>query len=468
METLVELAGLLVRFLFRRSPARTVAASFACVILVGTVILALPVSSRSGRWTSPADALFTATSAVCVTGLIVKSTPQHWSLFGQLVILALIQVGGLGIMAIGAFVAVLVPRRLFMRFGTVMTDMVEADRAASVWRLIRFILLFTLCAEALGALALYASWRGHFESFIQCAYHSVFHSVAAFCNAGFSLNDDNLIPFVDSAGVNLAICCLIVLGGLGFTVVADLMGYGRWWLVERKGRRPRLSAHSTLVLVMTGLLILIGVLGIFIIESQGSLAGAPLRTKLLASLFQSVTARTAGFNTVDFSRTAAVPLSAATVFLIVALMYIGGSPGGTAGGVKTTTLGVMIASIRAIMKGRARAEVFQHTVPEETVHRVASIVLLSLAALAAGVFLLLLTEPAAFEDVVFDAVSAFGTVGLSIGLTGPDASITWAGKLILTGLMFIGRLGPVGFVLSVAYLRDKTSYRYPEEHIMVG
>jgi trk system potassium uptake protein TrkH len=468
VETLVELALFLCRFLFRRSPARTVAASYACTILIGTVLLTLPVSSQAGRWTSPVDALFTATSAVCVTGLIVESTAHHWSLFGQLAILTLIQIGGLGIMAIGAFVAVLVPRRMFMRFGTVMTDMVEADRTESIWRLIRFILLLTVVAEVLGALALFFSWRSYFETFWQCAYHSVFHSISAFCNAGFSLNDESLIPYVGSVGVNATVCFLIVLGGLGFTAVGDVMNYSRWWLFDRKGRRPRLAAQSRLVLTVTGILILVGFLGVLIIESHASLAQAPLRTKVLASLFQSVTPRTAGFHTVDMSRAAAVPLSPATVFLIIVLMYIGGSPGGTAGGIKTTTLGVMIASIRATLKGRARAELFQHTVPPQIVHRVAGIILLSLAALAAAIFLLLITERAAFEEVAFDAVSAFGTVGLSIGLTGPDATITSAGRLILSALMFVGRLGPVGLVLSVAYLKDTTSYRYPEEQIMVG
>lgn len=468
METLVELAILLSRFLFRRSPARTVAASYACVIGIGSVLLALPFSSHDGRWTSPVDALFTATSAVCVTGLTVKSTAYHWSPFGQFTILALIQIGGLGIMAIGAFVAVLVPRRLFMRFGTVMADMVEADRAESIWALIRFILLFTIVAELLGAVALFFSWRSHFETFGQCAYHSVFHSISAFCNAGFSLNDESLIRYVSSVGVNVVICFLIILGGLGFTVVGDVANWSRWWLFGRKGRRPQLSAHSRLVLTVTSVLILLGFLGVLIIESHGSLAQAPLKTKVLASLFQSVTPRTAGFCTMDMSRAAANPISLATVFLIIVLMYIGGSPGGTAGGIKTTTLGIMVASIRATLKGRPRAELFQHTVPPQIVHRVASIILLSLAALAAAIFLLLMTEKAAFEEVVFDAVSAFGTVGLSIGLTGPTATITWGGKLILSALMFVGRIGPVGLVLSVAYLKDTTAYRYPEEHIMVG
>jgi trk system potassium uptake protein TrkH len=468
VETLTDLAIFLFNFAFRRSAARTAVASFLCVVLAGTVLLTLPFSSRAGQWTHPVDALFTATSAACVTGLIVKSTPDYWSLAGQLVILALIQIGGLGMMAIGAFVAVMLPRRYRARLGTVVTDLAEASPIESIWMLLRFILLFTLCAEVLGTAALYLAWGGEFPAFWPRVYYSAFHAVSAFCNAGFSLNNQNLVPYVNSVGVNVSICLLIVVGGLGFMVVRDLADYGRWWLLGRKGKLPRLATHTKLVLTVTGVLLLIGFLGFFVIESYGSLAQAPLETKLLASMFQSVTPRTAGFNTVDLSRTAAVPVARASVFLIIALMYIGGSPGGTAGGIKTSTLGIMIASIVAILRGRARAELFRHTVPEETVHRVVSIVLLSIVALAVSIFVLLITETAQFELVVFDAVSAFGTVGLSIGLTGPGAAITAAGKLILTALMFFGRLGPVTFVLGVAYLKDTAAYEYPEEHILVG
>jgi len=453
------------RFAFGGSAARTAVSSFAVVIVIGALLLTLPVSSRTGHWTAPVDSLFTATSSVCVTGLLVKSTPDHWSLFGQLVILAMIQVGGLGIMTMGAFVAALVQRRLSMRFEAVMTDIVEAKPTESVWVLIRFVCLFTMLAEALGAAFLFLAWRGHFAGFWPCLYHSVFHAISAFCNAGFSLNSDSLMAYVDHAGVNLVICALIVVGGIGFVVVRELKHYIGWLLFVRRGRRPRLSTHTRLVLMMTAVLLLIGFIVFFMMESAGSLQDPPLKTKLLAAMFQSVTARTAGFNTVDTSLHALAP---PTVFLLMVLMYIGGSPGGTAGGIKTTTLGVMIASVMATLKGRQRAEMFSHAVPEETVHRVASIILLSVGALIAGIFALLVTEKASFELVAFDAISAFGTVGLSVGLTGPGCAVTGLGKLVITALMFVGRLGPITLVLSVAAAKEKAAYSFPEEPIIVG
>lgn len=462
-EMIRKLGAFLFRFAFRKSAARTAVASFAVVIAMGTVLLTLPISSRARQWTSPVDALFTATSAVCVTGLLVKSTPDHWSLFGQLAILVMIQAGGLGIMTMGAFVAIMIQRRLSMRFEAVMTDIVEAPAAESVWTLVRFVCFFALVAEVIGAVTLFFAWRGHFPSFGPCLYHSVFHAISAFCNAGFSLNNDSLMRYVDSFSVNAVVCVLVVGSGIGFTVVRDMLHYVRWWLFERRGRRPRLTTHSKLVLTMTGVLLLVGFLGVFVIESYGSLVGAPLKTKLLAATFQSVTPRTAGFNTIEISK-----MAFATSFLLMALMYIGGSPGGTAGGIKTSTLGIMLASIAATLKGRSKAELFHHSVPEETVHRVASIILLSVGALAAGIFLLLLTETAEFRQIVFGAISAFGTVGLSIGLTGPDTSMSGWGKIIVTTLMFVGRLGPITLVLSFAHLRERAVYRYPEEQILVG
>ncbi len=455
-----------------QSAARVAVFSFAAVILLGAALLTLPVSSSSRQWTDPVDALFTSTSAVCVTGLIVKSTPQHWSLFGQLVILGLIQAGGLGIMTLGALAAILLQRRLSLRFESMMADIVEPHSTESVWTLIGFICLFTLVMEALGTVALFFSWRGDFGSLWTCLYQSVFHAISAFCNAGFSLDPNcregaaSLMHYADSTPVNLTVCLLIIGGGIGFVVVRDLLSYAHWWALERRGKKPRLSTHTKLVLVVTAVLLAVGFVGVFAMESATTLRGAPLKTRILTSLFQSVTPRTAGFNTIDTGMSALAP---ATAFLLMALMYIGGSPGSTAGGIKTTTLGIMVASIRATLKGRNKAEMFHHSVPEETVHRVASIILLSVAAVAVGVFVLLITEQGMeFQKIVFDAISAFGTVGLSQGLTGPGSSASAGGRLVLTALMFIGRLGPITLVLSVAEEKERAVYHYPEERILVG
>ncbi len=452
---------------FARNAARTAVLSFAVIIIVGAVLLCTPLSSKGRVWTNPVDALFTATSAVCVTGLIVKSTPDYWSLFGQLVVLGLVQVGGLGIMTMGAFVAIMLQRKLSMRFQAVMTGIVETAAGESVMTLVRFICLFTLVMEVGGAVLLFLAWRSHFSGFWPCFYHSVFHSISAFCNAGFSLNNNSLMDYVGNVGVNFIICAQIVIGGLGFMVVRDVMAYAGWYMFRRRGKRPRLSTHSKLVLTVTAVLLVVGMVTFLWIEWHGeALKGAPVRTKLLAAMFQSVTPRTAGFNTVDISTMALGP---ATVFMLMVLMYIGGSPGGTAGGIKTSTLGIMIASIIATLKGRQKAEMFHHSVPEETFHRVASIILLSVGALAAAIFLLLITDTAAgFYKIAFEAVSAFGTVGLSMGFTGPDTQATALGKLILSALMFIGRLGPVTLMLGVAQLRDRRVYRYPDDRVLVG
>ncbi|GAF99462.1 unnamed protein product, partial [marine sediment metagenome] len=277
------------------------------------------------------------------------------------------------------------------------------------------ICLFTLLLEAVGGVVLFFAWRGHFTSFGRCAYHSVFHAISAFCNAGFSLNDSSLMDFADSVSVNAVVCTLIVVGGIGFLVVRDLLGFGRWWAFDRRGKRPRLLTHTRLVLLVSGVLLVAGFLGVLLIESRSSLAGAPLRKKLLAATFQSVTPRTAGFNTINTKMGSLAP---ATALLFMVLMYIGGSPGSTAGGIKTTTLGIMVASVVATLRGRQKAEMFHHSIPEETIHRVASILLLSVGALVLGIFLLLVMEAAPLQQIAFDAISAFGTVGLTQGLTG--------------------------------------------------
>ena len=454
---------------FAHRPARIAVGSFLALILVGAAVLCTPPCNPrdpvAGRrpWTHPADALFTATSAVCVTGLVVKETGSQWSLFGQLVILLLIQMGALGIMTLYAFLAAVILRRFSMRLERVVVDVVPAGPQEGVWSTVKFICLLTVVVELLGAGCLYLSWRGHFDGFWTCLYYSVFHAISAFCNAGFGLYSDSLIRYRGDVAVNLVICALIVLGGLGFLVIRDLKDYLGWWLLVRRGKRPRLSTHSRLVLTVTGVLLLLGFVGLFIMESATSLRGAPLKEQVLAAVFQSVTARTAGFNTIDLSAGSIAP---STALLLIVLMFIGGSPGSTAGGIKTTTLGVMIASILATLRGADRAEVSHHSVPQVTVHRVASIILLSLTALLSVVFLLLATEKGeGFLQVAFESTSAFGTVGLSMGIT---PRLTLWGRLILPALMFIGRLGPITIVMSTAAVAGRIPYRYPTDEILVG
>lgn len=447
---------------FLSSPARTAVVSFATVILLGTLLLCLPVSSETGQWTAPVDALFTSTSAVCVTGLIVKDTPVYWSFFGEMVILVLIQMGGLGIMTLGAFLAVIVHQAVSLQFQDMMIDLQDVEQE-DVWAIIRFICILTVIMEVIGAALLYFSWSGHFESAANCAYVSLFHSISAFCNAGFSLYSDSLVRYQGSVATNIIVAGLIVMGGIGFVVIHDLRDFLTWHLFSRRGKSPTLSTHSKLALTVTGILLVVGFVIILVVGSRNGMQDLPWKERILAAMFQSVTPRTAGFNTIPLGPD---KIAGATAFLLMGLMFIGGSPGSTAGGIKTTTLGVMISSVTATLKGRPRSEMFHHSVRRETVHRVASILLLSLAALAGGVFLLLLTEEAAgFLEVLFEATSAFGTVGLSLGLTD---ELSYLGRLIITGLMFLGRLGPITMALSIAEVQDKAPYSYPDAHIMVG
>lgn len=453
-----------IQVLFRQSPARAAVASFLVCIIIGTILLMLPISSAQQKWTAPVDALFTSTSAVCVTGLIVKTTPVYWSLFGQIVILGLIQAGGLGIMTLSAFLAITLMRTLSLRFESMMSDLVRSHGEENIWDLIKFICKFTLVMEVLGTIGFFLSWHSDFDSFWRCLYVSVFHSISAFCNAGFSLYADSFMRYRDTVGVNAVACILIVTGGIGFIVVKDVRSYLWRKVFARKGRRPFLSTHSKLVLTVTGMLLLAGFVGVLVMESFGqTLSAAPVKGRVMAAIFHSVTARTAGFNTMKLSPGT---IAGSTAFLLMALMFIGGSPGSTAGGIKTSTLGVMICSIRATLKGRSKAELFHHSISSQTVHRVASIILLAVSALVTGIFLLLITERGVgFLEVAFEATSAFGTVGLTLGIT-PELSAP--GRLIITALMFVGRLGPITLLMSLARLEDRTPYSYPHALVMVG
>ncbi|MBS3764687.1 MAG: hypothetical protein KGZ25_15415, partial [Planctomycetes bacterium] len=367
------------------SPARLAVASFAGAILMGSLLLCLPISSEARQWTSFVDGLFTSTSAICVTGLIVKDTPNYWSLFGEIVILGLIQVGGIGIMTVYAFLARMLRGQLSMGFERTVGNMVDQHPQESLVGMVKFICLLTLVAETIGAIILFVSWRDAAffaeKSSLHCIYFSIFHSISAFCNAGFSVFSDSLERFTANTGVNVAICGLIVLGGLGFLVMRDLIEWFKWHLIGRKGRKPRLTTHTKLVLTVTSLLLIVGFIGVLAMESTTSMSSAPLKERILAAMFQSVTPRTAGFNTISMDYGILAPGSA---LLIIVLMFIGGSPGSTAGGIKTSTFGVTITSTMATLRGSDRAEMFHHSVSNETVHRVSSIILLSLSALVAG------------------------------------------------------------------------------------
>lgn len=434
----------------RLPPPAWVAISFLVLIVTGTLLLQLPWATPAGAPIGWIDALFTSTSAACVTGLAVRDTGTGFTLFGQAVLLLLIQVGGLGVMTFGLFFAVAAGR-----FSLDQRQLVEqtlaGDHTYAPRDLVRLVLVFTLGCEALGALWLWLALR---DDVPQAAWQAVFHSVAAFVNAGFSLLPDNLMRFRGDAAVNAGVMALIVLGGLGFLAVQDLLKQGLRW--------RRLALHTRLVVAASGVLILAGTAGFWMTERGGALAGLGPGEQLLASLFQSVTARTAGFNTVDFAR-----LAPATLLGIIVLMFIGGSPGSCAGGIKTTTAATLLVALRAQLTGRRYVNVFGRTLSRQTVAIAVAATTAALVAANAGLFALLLIQPdghARFADYAFEAMSALGTVGLSTGVT---PALEPASRLVVTALMFLGRVGPLTLAAVVAG-RRVDDWQHPGEAVMIG
>ncbi len=445
-------------------PAVLFAGSFGVAIAAGTILLSLPFA-HTGAPVAPLDALFTAVSAVCVTGLTVVDTGSRFSPAGQAVILALIQVGGLGIMTFAVFVGVVLGRKVAFTDRMVIQDSMHHTPRAGVRRLVRYVLTFTLAVEAVGAALLFVRFRGQLPAG-EALWHSVFHSVSAFCNAGFGLRPDNLVRYRGDLLVNLAITALVLGGGLGFLVNMELRDAAR---ARLRGVRPVFTLHAKLALLVTAALLALGTVAFLVLEWDNVLLGLPLGERLLASWFQSVSPRTAGFNTIDYGL-----VSPDTLFFTIFLMFVGASPGSTGGGIKTTTFGLLLALVVARWRGRGRATVFHRTIPHAVMDRALTIALLAWALVSLGVGLLVFTEthgrPFAvaeprFLALMFEAVSAFGTVGLSTGIT---PSLSAAGKLVLVVLMFIGRVGPLTLVLAVGPRREQGRFRYAEENVMVG
>jgi trk system potassium uptake protein TrkH len=440
----------------RLTPARVIASSFAGTILVGTVLLTLPVATRDSQGTALLDALFTATSAVCVTGLIVLDTPVHFSTFGQVVLMGLMQVGGLGIMTFSTFLAITLRRRMGVQDRIIMQDLLEEQNIETLKSMIVGILKMTFIIEAIGALILAWGWYAAGENLRDAFYYGVFHSVAAFNNAGFALFSDSLMQYRGDILINLAITSLIILGGLGFTVISTLPELRFWG----KPRVRRLPCHSRIVLLTTAILIASGTLLFLLAERAKTMGELSWLERFLAAYFLAVTPRTAGFNTVDTGS-----LTDLSLFITIILMFVGASPAGTGGGVKTSSFALLVLSIRSILRKRDEVEVFDRTIPRETVHKALVIITLSFSLINLFTILLLLTDNASFLPTMFEVVSAFGTVGLSMGLT---PSLTAAGKVIIIVVMFIGRIGPLTMALALGERRERARFAYPSERVMVG
>ena len=419
------------------------------------------------------DALFTSTSATCVTGLIVKDTGQDFSLMGQGVILGLIQLGGLGIVVFGAVFALLLGQALSVRESVAMQDLLSARTLSRIGNMIAFIFVGTVLFEALGAVSLLGMWGD--ANVHERWFCSIFHSISAFCNAGFSLFGDSFVGYNRSWGVYVVICPLIILGGLGFSVLYDLSNIlsdrTKRFIKKRLNKQYRFSMEAPkrmrlqtkIVLSVSAGLILLGAVAILIFERYAKIDGGAGQADVLGALFQSITARTAGFNTVDISA-----MSPSSRFVLILLMFIGGSPGSTAGGIKTVTLAVIIMTVVAALRKRGEVEMFRRSVRIVVVGRAITITLLFILVLFTATLALSITENSSgftMSDIMFEAGSALGTVGLTTGIT-PD--LTDAGKLIIIAAMLIGRLGPLTLLAVLTFDLKPIQYNYPDEAIMVG
>lgn len=453
--------GLSVRRLLHRldlKPAQTVAIGFAVTILAGAIGLSVPLSVSRLEALSLVDVFFTAVSAVTVTGLAVYDPVTFHTTFGQVVLLALIQLGGVGTMAASASLVVLAGRRLRLRQAAALRESMELKALGDVRSQVRAVVLITLGAEAVGAAALYLLWRGD-PAVPRPLFAALFHAVSAFCNAGFSTFAAGLVPFRGDPGTNAVIGALVVLGGIGFPVLPLAVRLLPALFV--RATRPVLSLHARLALVTTGSLLAGGALLALLLEWRGTLGGLSLGERLLAAGFLSVTARTAGFNTLDVGA-----LSAATLWGLMLLMFVGGSPGSTAGGIKTTTAATVVATLAATLRGRQRVQAFARTIPEEQVQKALALVGVSTAAVALGAGVLLATQDALPPlGLVFEAVSAFATVGLSTGVTG---DLDGLGKAVVMVLMFVGRTGPLTLGFALALRAERSHVTYPSEKIMLG
>ncbi len=439
-------------------PAQLMVASFAFAITIGSILLMLPIASQ-GAQTSLVDAFFTATSATCVTGLVVQDTATHFSLFGQLVILALIQAGGLGIMTFSVSLALLFRKRVNMQQQRVMQDVLDNDTLSGVKNFIRFIFGMTFLIEAVGAAVLFFIWRDLFPGPVKTLYHAVFHSISAFCNAGFSTFSDSLVRFSYDLMTNITIGGLIILGGLGFIVIKDMGHTCRLKLTRSEKRPVRLRVQSRIVLKVTFILVLGGAGLIYAMETGHLFRDAALNSKVLMSFFQSITTRTAGFNTCDIAR-----LSSSTLLLMILLMFIGASPGSTGGGIKTTTVSVLWATVVSAMRQKEHVEIGRRTIPYDIIQKAVTVLIFSLILIGLFTVALLYVEQKPFLDVVFESVSAFATVGLSTGIT---PALTVPGKVFIMLLMFIGRIGPLTVAYAFARYRA-ANYVYAEERVLIG
>ncbi len=440
------------------TPPQILVIGFAAIILLGATLLSLPISSASGQPTSFLDALFTATSATCVTGLVVVDTGTHYSMFGQIVILSLIQVGGLGFMTMSTLFAFVLKKRISLKERLILQEAMNQGSMEGIVRLIRRVIVYSLTIEFTAAVIFSIRWSFDLGP-TRGIYFGIFHAISFFNNAGFDLFGSVVAPFTsittyaDDWIVNIVSMALIILGGIGFFVMSDVIDYKK---------HKRLSLHSKVVLSATAFLIVVGAVVIFIFEltNQRTLGSLNWSGKILASFFQSVTPRTAGANTLDIAE-----MRQASQFFIIILMFIGASPGSTGGGIKTTTFTTLIGAMVAMIRGKEDIVMFHYRLGKDRILKAITLTMIALFLVIFVTMLLTTTESQSFLKLLFEVTSAFGTVGLTMGVT-PD--LTYFGKIMISLTMFAGRLGPLTLAYALGPKAEKELYRYPEGKITIG
>ncbi len=446
-----------IRMLFSVSsynPAQLFVLSFAFMILAGTCLFILPIATVDGRGLQLIDAFFTSTSAVCTTGLAVVDTGTTLTIFGQIVLLGLIQIGGLGIMTMGTILAILFGKKITFRQRMFVQQQLSYSSLEGIVRLVKRVIVVTFIIEAIGALIFTLRWLPEM-GFNKALFNGLFHSVSNFNNAGFDIlgNFGSFSNYVDDPIINLVMMVLIVTGGLGFIVIGDLLEYHK---------RRRLSLHTKVAMTTTAILILLGALVVFIVEwsNTKTLSSLNWSGKIFSSFFQSITVRSDGSSTLAIG-----DMRQASLFFLIILMFIGSSPGSTGGGIRTTTFATLIGAVWAMLRGRRDVVFFKQRVDQNKVYKALTITIIAVFMVVTTTMILTITERADFLTVLFEATSAYGTVGLSMGLT-PD--LTVFGKFLISVAMFIGRLGPLTIAFAISVNNKEERFRYAEGQIYIG
>ncbi len=440
----------------RLSKVQTIALGFFLIIVAGTMLLMLPIASRDGHSAGFLNALFTATSSTCVTGLVVVDTYTNWTLFGQVVIIGLIQIGGLGFITIGMFFSVFLKRKIGLKERNLIQESVNTLQISGMVRLVKKIVCYSLILEGIGALLLMVRFIPRF-GWLKGIWYGIFHSISAFCNAGFDLMGQfepyaSLTMYYDDILVNVVIMALIIIGGIGFIVWDDIS--------KNKWHMKKYMLHTKIVLSMTAILILGGALCFYLFERNNLLLGMDTQGQVLSSIFGSVTPRTAGFNTTDTGA-----YTEATRMLTIILMFIGGSPGSTAGGIKTTTLVVILLYIWSNLRNKRGLNIFGRRLDEDAIKKAATVFFINLILATVCATIMCALETVPLSDIMMEIFSAIGTVGISTGIT---RDITVVSKYILILLMYSGRIGSMSFALSFTERKRSNLVQLPVERITIG